>query len=71
MLDAAALASNSEIDLKAYPADFLSLSFYKIFGYPSGVGVLIVKNGKKSATTSYTKSVFLTHSMSRCGSFIK
>ena len=58
MLDAAALASNSEIDLKAYPADFLSLSFYKIFGYPSGVGVLIVKNGKSAFHLQYKKCIF-------------
>jgi hypothetical protein len=25
--------------------DFVAFSFYKMFGYPTGVGVLIVKNG--------------------------
>ncbi len=45
MVDAAALASNTEIDLSRHPADFVCVSFYKIFGYPTGIGALIVRNG--------------------------
>ncbi len=36
-LDAAALLSTSSLDLSHYPADFVTLSFYKIFGYPTGL----------------------------------
>ncbi|PRP81901.1 hypothetical protein PROFUN_10609 [Planoprotostelium fungivorum] len=43
LLDAAALCSHSVVDLEKYPADFVVLSFYKIFGYPTGCGALIVK----------------------------
>ncbi|ELP94449.1 molybdenum cofactor sulfurase, putative [Entamoeba invadens IP1] len=44
LLDTAAFLSTSELDLRKYPADFLVMSFYKIVGYPTGLGALIVKN---------------------------
>jgi selenocysteine lyase/cysteine desulfurase len=43
LLDAAALAPTSRIDLTATPADAMAVSFYKMFGYPTGVGALIAK----------------------------
>lgn len=36
VLDAAAYLPNSPLDLGTYPADFVTLSFYKIFGFPTG-----------------------------------
>lgn len=42
MLDAAAMAGSSPLDLQRYRPDFVCLSFYKIFGYPTGVGALLV-----------------------------
>lgn len=42
LLDAAALAGSSPLDLQRYRPDFVCLSFYKIFGYPTGVGALLV-----------------------------
>jgi len=46
-LDAAKLVADSRVDLSALPAPlrphFLSLSFYKIFGYPTGLGALVVR----------------------------
>ncbi|EKM53775.1 uncharacterized protein PHACADRAFT_260279 [Phanerochaete carnosa HHB-10118-sp] len=43
LLDAAALAATSVINLSDYPVDAMALSFYKMFGFPTGVGALIVK----------------------------
>ncbi|RPH75803.1 aminotransferase class V-fold PLP-dependent enzyme [bacterium] len=41
LLDAAAFAPSNRLDLSQWHPDFVSLSFYKIFGYPTGVGCLI------------------------------
>jgi len=43
LLDAAAFAPSNPLDLGRYKADFVPLSFYKIFGYPTGIGVLIAR----------------------------
>jgi selenocysteine lyase/cysteine desulfurase len=43
LLDAAAFVPTNRLDLSAVRPDFVSLSFYKIFGYPTGVGALIVR----------------------------
>ena len=43
LLDAAAFVPTSALDLKKYSPDFVSVSFYKIFGYPTGLGCLLVK----------------------------
>jgi molybdenum cofactor sulfurtransferase len=43
LLDAAAYAPTNTLDLKKVQPDFVSLSFYKIFGYPTGIGCLLVK----------------------------
>lgn len=42
-VDAAAFVSHSSFDLKAYPVDFVAISFNKIFGFPTGLGGLIVR----------------------------
>lgn len=44
LLDAACLVYNDRLDLSEYKPDFVTVSFYKIFGYPTGVGALLVKN---------------------------
>uniref|UniRef100_A0A3P8YWQ3 Molybdenum cofactor sulfurase n=1 Tax=Esox lucius TaxID=8010 RepID=A0A3P8YWQ3_ESOLU len=44
LLDAASFASCSPLDLQEYPADFVPISFYKIFGFPTGLGALLVRN---------------------------
>lgn len=44
LIDAAKMASTSQLDLNKYPADFICISFYKIFGYPTGLGALLIKN---------------------------
>jgi selenocysteine lyase/cysteine desulfurase len=43
LLDAAAFVPTSALDLQACEADFVVLSFYKMFGYPTGVGALIAR----------------------------
>jgi molybdenum cofactor sulfurtransferase len=43
LLDAAAFAPTNPLSLREVPADFVSLSFYKMFGYPTGVGALIAR----------------------------
>lgn len=47
VLDAAKLVADSRVDLSALPAPlrphFLTMSFYKIFGYPTGLGALVIR----------------------------
>jgi selenocysteine lyase/cysteine desulfurase len=43
LLDAAAFAPTNRLDLDVWHPDFVSLSFYKIFGYPTGIGCLIAR----------------------------
>ena len=44
LLDAAAFVPMNRLDLSASGPDFVAISFYKMFGYPTGVGSLIVRN---------------------------
>ena len=43
LLDAAAYVPSSPFSLSDVPADFVAISFYKMFGYPTGVGALLVR----------------------------
>ena len=43
LLDAAAFVPTNSLDLKAVQPDFVTISFYKMFGYPTGVGALLVR----------------------------
>jgi selenocysteine lyase/cysteine desulfurase len=43
LLDAAAFVATDRLDLGAVRPEFVTVSFYKMFGYPSGVGCLIVR----------------------------
>lgn len=43
LIDAAAYLPTSELNLKKFPADFVVVSFYKLFGFPN-LGALIVRN---------------------------
>ncbi len=42
LLDAAAFVPTNRLDLQQVQPDFVTLSFYKMFGYPTGVGALLV-----------------------------
>ncbi|XP_021288794.1 molybdenum cofactor sulfurase isoform X2 [Herrania umbratica] len=44
LIDAAKGCATQPPDLSLYPADFVVISFYKLFGYPTGLGALIVRN---------------------------
>ena len=43
LLDAAAFAPASPFSVREVPADFVALSFYKMFGYPTGIGALLAR----------------------------
>ncbi|HUV16090.1 MAG TPA: aminotransferase class V-fold PLP-dependent enzyme [Pelolinea sp.] len=43
LLDAAAYVPTNQLDLSLWHPDFVPLSFYKMFGYPTGIGTLIAK----------------------------
>jgi selenocysteine lyase/cysteine desulfurase len=43
LLDAAAFLPTNALDLRQVPADFVALSFYKLFGYPTGIGALVAR----------------------------
>jgi molybdenum cofactor sulfurtransferase len=43
LLDAAAFVPTNRLDLTEWHPDFVTLSFYKIFGYPTGVGALLAR----------------------------
>ncbi|CAH9115320.1 unnamed protein product [Cuscuta epithymum] len=44
LIDAAKGCATNPPDLNKYRADFVVMSFYKMFGYPTGLGALIVRN---------------------------
>ena len=43
LLDAAAFVPTNRLDLGRWRPDFVSISFYKMFGYPTGVGCLLAR----------------------------
>ncbi|WP_444950670.1 aminotransferase class V-fold PLP-dependent enzyme [Micromonospora ureilytica] len=43
LLDAAAFAPTNRLDLSVVRPDFVCLSWYKLFGYPTGVGALLAR----------------------------
>ena len=43
LLDAAAYVPTNKLDLGRVKPDFVAISFYKIFGYPTGLGALIAR----------------------------
>jgi selenocysteine lyase/cysteine desulfurase len=49
LLDGASFAPSARLDLSAVPADFVALSFYKIFGYPTGIGALVARRDALAA----------------------
>jgi selenocysteine lyase/cysteine desulfurase len=43
LLDAAAYVPSNRLDLSVVKPDFVAVSWYKVFGYPTGVGCLIAR----------------------------
>ena len=44
IVDAAAFVPTSALDLSAHRPDFVCVSFYKMFGHPTGVGALLARH---------------------------
>ena len=57
-LDTASFICTSEIDLNQNKPDFLIASFYKIFGFPTGLGALLIRKSKKSKNCLINKKYF-------------
>ncbi|XP_042860598.1 molybdenum cofactor sulfurase-like isoform X2 [Penaeus japonicus] len=55
VLDAAGFTATCPLDLSQWKPDFVPVSFYKIFGYPTGLGCLLVH---QRAWTALGKSYF-------------
>jgi molybdenum cofactor sulfurtransferase len=55
LLDAAAYVPTNRLDLSHVKPDYVALSFYKMFGWPSGVGALIAR---KEALTKLERPWF-------------
>jgi molybdenum cofactor sulfurtransferase len=49
LLDAAAFVPSNRLDLTRWHPDFVALSFYKMFGYPTGLGALIARRRSLAA----------------------
>jgi selenocysteine lyase/cysteine desulfurase len=43
LLDAAAFVPTSRLDLGVVKPEFVAISFYKMFGYPTGIGALLIR----------------------------
>lgn len=43
LLDAAAFVPTNSLDLRRWHPDYVCISFYKMFGYPTGIGALIAR----------------------------
>jgi selenocysteine lyase/cysteine desulfurase len=43
LLDAAAFVPTSRLDLGVIKPEFIAISFYKMFGYPTGIGALLIR----------------------------
>ncbi len=52
LLDTAAYVSTNKLDLQAIQPEFVCISFYKMFGFPTGIGCLLVKTKKESFQSS-------------------
>ena len=46
LLDASAFVPTNSLDLSAHQPDFVSVAFYKMFGYPTGLGALLIRKDK-------------------------
>jgi molybdenum cofactor sulfurtransferase len=44
LLDAAAFVPTNRLDLSRWHPDYVTLSFYKMFGYPTGIGALVARH---------------------------
>ncbi|WP_373516915.1 aminotransferase class V-fold PLP-dependent enzyme [Pricia sp.] len=73
LLDAAAFVPTSKLDLFIVRPDFVALSFYKIFGYPTGIGCLLVKKSKFNLLQKpwFSGGTVILSSVAHGGHFLK
>jgi selenocysteine lyase/cysteine desulfurase len=73
LLDAAAFAPTSALDLSAVQPDFVPISFYKIFGYPTGIGCLLIRKSvfDKLKKPSFAGGTITISSVRYPGYFLK
>jgi molybdenum cofactor sulfurtransferase len=55
LLDAAAYVPTNQLDLNRWHPDFVALSFYKMFGWPTGIGCLL---GRRDALATLERPWF-------------
>uniref|UniRef100_A0A1A9W8M6 Molybdenum cofactor sulfurase n=1 Tax=Glossina brevipalpis TaxID=37001 RepID=A0A1A9W8M6_9MUSC len=66
LLDAASYVGTNYLNLQMYKPDFLCISFYKMFGYPTGIGALLVsKRGQSVLKKRYYGGGTVNLSMAR------
>jgi molybdenum cofactor sulfurtransferase len=72
LLDAAAFTPTNRLDLSLWKPDFVTLSFYKIFGYPTGVGCLLARKDalKKLRRPWFAGGTITLASVQGCGHFL-
>lgn len=67
-LDAASFVATNPLDLSKFPIDFVTLSFYKMFGFPTGLGALLVrKDNSELLHKSYFGGGSVLSTVSRTG----
>jgi selenocysteine lyase/cysteine desulfurase len=73
LLDAAAFVPTSKLDLSVVHPDFVCLSFYKMFGYPTGIGCLLVRKSRfhKLRKPAYAGGTITISSVGYNGYFFK
>ena len=58
LLDAASFVGTSPLDLSKYKPDYVVLSFYKMFGFPTGLGALLIRKSPSTAELAKNKAYF-------------
>ncbi|KAK6091800.1 hypothetical protein MT418_007771 [Batrachochytrium dendrobatidis] len=58
LIDCASMVSTTRLDLAKTRADFAVVSFYKMFGFPTSLGALIVRNDATSLLTTSPRKYF-------------
>ena len=55
LLDAAAYLPTNQLDLSAVKPSFVTVSWYKVFGFPTGVGCLIARRDALAASAALVR----------------
>jgi molybdenum cofactor sulfurtransferase len=73
LLDAAAFVPTSALNLSIVQPEFVSISFYKMFGYPTGIGCLLIKKSvfKKMEKPWFAGGTLSLSSVKSKGYFLK